>query len=250
MIYARLAIAIVVGLTLALPGQSTPVTEVMNDTCPVMEGEPVGENPVVVEYEGHKINLCCKKCKRVFFQEPQRYIKGLPQFATAAATAAVATAPPPVLTELVASAESTPLLDWLGRFHVVVVHFPIALILLAAAWEWLLALRGRAPCAPGLRKVLACGVAAAAVAITLGLLYEETMEFVGQRGEVFEQHELFAWIGSACAAAALALSSRATRSALVKWNYRGLLLLAAIFIGLAGHAGGRLTQGLSFFSRG
>lgn len=228
----------------------TAPQQVMNKTCPVMEGEPVGDDPVVIEYEGKKINLCCKKCKQIFLQEPQRYIKGLPQFAVPADVARATAAVLPLAVIPTEQTESTPFLDWLGRFHVVVVHFPIALILFAGAWECMLLLRGRPPCAPGVRAVLAGGVAAAAVAIGLGLLYEETMDFVGERHAVLELHELYAWSGAGCAALALLLSCWAPRVTAVSWAYRVILTASAVCIGLAGHAGGRLTQGLGFFSRG
>lgn len=61
----------------------TDTTETMdtmdmgNKICPI-SGEAVGGKmgePFVVEYKGHKINLCCEMCKKDFEKDPELYMQ-------------------------------------------------------------------------------------------------------------------------------------------------------------------------------
>jgi hypothetical protein len=62
-------------------------------------------------------------------------------------------------------------LDWLGNFHVVVIHFPIALLLAAAAGEsWFAGRRVRQP-SPAVRFCVLLGAGGAIVAAVLGWLH-------------------------------------------------------------------------------
>lgn len=249
-------------LAIACPAQQP--AEILNDTCPVMEGEPVGDNPVVVEYEGRKINLCCKKCKRLFFEDPTKYLAGLPQFADRVKPTAIVRAEPASTAAAVATTtvsagaalsaspqEAAPFLDWLGRFHVVTVHFPIALIVLAALLEIGAVLRGRGAAEAPVRLLLLWGWTLGLCSCGLGLLHADSMEFTGARLDVFTDHYRFAWTACGWACGAWLAAGRAARGGTgMRWSFRVLLLGAGLFVGLTGHAGGRLTQGLSFFSRG
>lgn len=48
-----------------------------NTFCPVMVGERV-KDKFYVDYEGRRIYLCCKACKKAFKKRPEKYLKNLP----------------------------------------------------------------------------------------------------------------------------------------------------------------------------
>lgn len=50
-----------------------------NTMCPVLTDEPVVANQWV-DFQGKRVYLCCGKCKRIFQQDPQKYVTNLPQF--------------------------------------------------------------------------------------------------------------------------------------------------------------------------
>lgn len=54
---------------------NVPVT-----TC-VVSGEKLGEmgNPVIFQYEGQEIRLCCERCKERFDKNPAKYLTKLNQ---------------------------------------------------------------------------------------------------------------------------------------------------------------------------
>ncbi len=47
-------------------------------TC-VVSGDKLGEmgKPVVFDYQGHEIRLCCKACRKDFDKDPAKYLKML-----------------------------------------------------------------------------------------------------------------------------------------------------------------------------
>jgi YHS domain-containing protein len=55
--------------------QSASGGAAINTVCPV-SGDKVGGmgKPVSVEYEGKKVALCCKQCKKDFDKEPAKYV--------------------------------------------------------------------------------------------------------------------------------------------------------------------------------
>jgi YHS domain-containing protein len=48
------------------------------DTC-IVSGDKLGEmgKPVVFEYKGQEIKLCCKDCRKDFDKDPAKYLKKL-----------------------------------------------------------------------------------------------------------------------------------------------------------------------------
>ena len=50
------------------------------ETCPVMEGNPVDPS-LYVDYQGERVYFCCKSCIQAFRDNPEKYIAKLPQFA-------------------------------------------------------------------------------------------------------------------------------------------------------------------------
>lgn len=137
-------------------------------------------------------------------------------------------------------------LHWLGKFHVIVIHFPIALLMAAAAGEvWSAWRRIRQP-TPAVRFCAVLGALSAVVAAALGWL-------LAASGYGLDSPVILAWhlrFGTATAVASVILavlseleSRRGTRS----WWFRLLLLLVALLVGVAGYLGGRLAYGDDFF---
>jgi uncharacterized membrane protein/cytochrome c553 len=135
----------------------------------------------------------------------------------------------------------------IGRLHPVVIHFPIALLVAAAVFETVSALRrrGASPAAMGCLAMGAAGAAAAAVAGWFNAAYEHA-------GDVSSTLLVHRWTGiGAAVAAGLALlcavpSMFSARALLAP--YRGLVLAAAMLVGVAGHFGGNLTYGPGYWT--
>lgn len=53
--------------------------EMMQTTCPVMEGNPIDKD-VFVEYKGKRVYFCCRGCDKKFMENPEQYLDKLPQF--------------------------------------------------------------------------------------------------------------------------------------------------------------------------
>jgi len=139
-------------------------------------------------------------------------------------------------------------LAFAGKFHPVVVHFPIALLMLGALAE-AMALSGRAWAAQAARLCVPLGVAAAVLATVLGLL---SATFGGYATATIWTHRLLGILATVLGVVALALrpayedpsSQAATRRGL----YRLGLLAAAALTGLAGHYGGVIVHGEDHFA--
>lgn len=139
----------------------------------------------------------------------------------------------------------------LGRFHPLLVHFPIA-------WAMLLLLVDLATFA--LRRpwqtfgyLLGIGVALSVFpVVTSGLLRMSTMGASGELLELVVDHRNLALAASSVLLVAVALRV-ARRNDLIGFTrtaYLGLLLVATALIGLTGHYGGMVVHGKDFLSLG
>jgi mono/diheme cytochrome c family protein len=138
------------------------------------------------------------------------------------------------------------LLIWLGKFHLLVLHFPIALFAAAAAREsWSMIRRSRVV-APEVRFCVRLGAMSAVSAAALGWLHA-----LGGNGAAMPRVlALHRWLGTASGLwvlAAAVLSECDVRRGERSWAGRVLLLGGALLIGLTGHLGGTLAQGVDFF---
>lgn len=144
---------------------------------------------------------------------------------------------------------SDALVEVYGRLHLLVLHFPIALIILAAAIElWRAIVRERSISAATV-VCLVFGALGAAVAASSGWIHaEHASSFLLPDGR--DEFELAAhrWLGVASAAvgllaALLALTCLLSKgNALVPWT-RALILIGAITVGVASHFGGTMAWG-------
>jgi len=133
----------------------------------------------------------------------------------------------------------------LGHFHPLLVHFPIALVLTAAAaeaaavvwpthpWHVVSVLNVRAGAAFGALTAIAGWFFVSTAAIDLTPLLE-WHRWIGIAGAVISS------------AAALLSSTRSDRSPRSVGAYRLALFAAAVLVGIAGHLGGTLVWGTPF----
>lgn len=141
------------------------------------------------------------------------------------------------------------IVELLGRFHPAAVHFPVALLIAALLAELL----GMCCCGgsmrPAVRFMMWLAVPAAAVAAVLGFIQEDFGTYTGERRELLDQH---LWSGMTATVLALIglvvleVSTRRNADAL-RWVFRILLVLAAVVVGLTGHWGGLISNGLDWY---
>lgn len=208
-----------------------------NERCPVLTDEPA--NPAFhATHEGRDVYFCCAACRRKFLADPRRYLANLPQFGGApplpgTATAATAVGHPPPATLLAA----------LGRFHPVVLHLPIALLLAALGAELLAVFAGWRAAHLAVPFLVLAAAPASVVTALLGLaLASGTTAPPGLEGTL----ALHRAAGLACAGfsllLALALPWRAAPGAR-RALFVALLAVAAASVAVAGHWGAVLVWG-------
>jgi uncharacterized membrane protein len=139
-------------------------------------------------------------------------------------------------------------LGWLGRFHVVVVHFPIAFLMAAAVIEAWRTWRGSAELVHTLRFCLRLGAAGAVAAAVLGWT---RASFSGYSADTTTLMSLHRWLGTGAAASSI------VAVLCVEWcgrgqsrsvPYRTALIASAILVSLAGHFGGLIVHGQDFLT--
>ena len=143
--------------------------------------------------------------------------------------------------------------QFLGRLHPLMVHFPIGLLVAAFFMEWM-TLGGKRPgLREGIRWMIGIGTGSAVLASLLGWFLLSTGAYSGKTA-VWHQ-----WFGIGTAVLALAVAwllrraERTDRSEQparrTAWtHYRIALSVCMIGIGVTGHLGARLTHGADYLS--
>ena len=127
---------------------------------------------------------------------------------------------------------------FLGRFHVLILHLPIALVLIVAAMEWLTR-RGRHPeFAPALRLLWGATALTAILTVALGYMHFSEGGFTGR--SAFAHRALGTGVAIVATLAWL-LQSRA--HAAFERVRAALAVALIVLITLTGHFGGNLTHG-------
>jgi mono/diheme cytochrome c family protein len=158
-------------------------------------------------------------------------------------------APPSAYTPPPASAPEgrpTSVLGWLGRFHVVALHFPIALLAAAALAEVIAAGRGRGSPPPAVRFCVLVGAIGAVATAALGWLHAD---FGGHGSASAATLSLHRWLGTTTALWAVAIawaSEWDCRLGQRSWLCRFVLWSGALVLAATAHLGGVLVHGPDF----
>lgn len=260
-----LSIALLVTVLATLPGM-TADDHFVNEFCPVTTDERA-EPDIWVDYEGRRIHFCCKGCRKDFLTDPASYISNLAASEESNVAASIGAG--------AASADSAAVHDhghdhdvavdarqpeqisgikravkFAGKFHPLVVHFPIALILMALLAEGLLTATGRTVFAGCGRFCILAGAAGAVMAAGQGWMAGEFAKYPGDLAVVLFRHR---WLGVSVAVLTVLTAGAGEmreRHQQRKWDYlfRIMLVLCAILVGLTGHFGATLIYGLDYFS--
>ena len=151
--------------------------------------------------------------------------------APAATTATTATTVEPPKNEVVAASTV------LQNLHPATVHFPVALLLVAALAELLAAARGSASLAAAARVMGVAGGIGACVAALFGWIH--TGIWLGG-GSTMQAHR---WVGTALGIAGLAVAWAGWRQRGGRTMFRALLFAAALAVLVQGYLGGELSHG-------
>jgi mono/diheme cytochrome c family protein len=146
--------------------------------------------------------------------------------------------PPPLLTRLFA---------WFGRFHILVIHFPIALLAAASLAEAIAAWRGSRIPSPTVRFCVLLGTTSAIAAVALGWLHADVGGFGSASTSILTVHR---WLGSIAglgATAIAAVSERESRRGRRSTSFRIALWTGACVVAATAHFGGLMVHGNSFF---
>jgi uncharacterized membrane protein/YHS domain-containing protein len=250
-------------LVLLSPVRACGAEKPLNPKCPVLTDEN-SDPEIHTDYQGKRVWFCCPKCRRDFLAGPQKYVANLPQFAVPPAKASGETvtpaAPGPEKAHAHEHEHATPppaasfaskLVSFLGLFHPAIVHFPIALILVAGLAELLLLATGRPLFASATRFILPLAALGAVAAASLGWAAAAAAYYPPDPAQVLEQHR---WLGTTVvlfSVAAAILRERVERTpatAGLRWSYRGVLLLAVLLVSATGHFGGELVYGIGHYA--
>jgi len=130
------------------------------------------------------------------------------------------------------------------HFHPMLVHFPIALIMLGFLAEFLSFFTKKELCFSKVAYyLLLFGTVSSLLAWLTGLLF--TSEMSGSAGEVKSLHEIFAWttLGLALLTSILKIWANQNKNTQTKlsWISSGLYALTALAVTITGYLGGNLV---------
>ncbi len=227
---------------------TSPQTE-----CPVMTGNKIDPS-IYTDYQGKRVFFCCNFCRQAFTKDPEKYLDKLPQFSIGNWGAHDDAAAghhehddvdgyPHGLARVIRFA---------GQFHPIAVHFPIALIMAAAAAELLGVFTStrKSLFLNASRFMIFVGALAGIAAMLLGWATGASAQFPPEFSLTFNLHR---WMGTSTSLAIVVcavlceLSYRRDNAAL-RSGYRVVLGLSVVLISLTGYLGASLVYGLNHFT--
>ncbi len=229
------------------------VGEVVQTTCPVMEGNKIDPD-IYTDYKGKRVFLCCQFCYQAFTKNPEKYLDKLPQFSIGSSGAPDDAA---AGTHEHDDVDGVPhglarVVRFAGQFHPIAVHFPIALIIAAAVAELLGALTsvGKRFFLNASRFAIFGGALSGIAAVLLGWATGASANYPPEFSLTFDLHR---WVGVSTSLAIVVcvvlceLSYRRDNAAL-RSGYRVALGLSVALISLTGYFGGALVYGLNHYT--
>lgn len=218
-----------------------------NSICPVLQDEPV-DREIFTDYSGKRVYFCCQRCLTKFLSNPDKYLKKLPQFASL----------PKQHNNHLQEKEHDHQHDhndvhnlwrYLGKFHPMAIHFPIALIMVALLAEILAIITQNQFFPQAARFNISLAAIGVLVATLLGWAAGAFAQFQGELSQVLILHR---WIGTITAVWILltfGFSEMSHRTDKDKWQriYKVFLLIGTILIGITAHFGGSLVYGIGYY---
>jgi len=234
---------ILIPFLLGIASASLRADTIINQWCPVTPEEPA-DSFFTSEYDGKTIGFCCRSCVRDFERNPETYLHNLPGFEArkgAESSAAEVAHPAHHLS-------SKRFWEWIGKFHVLSVHFPIALLLVAGPLEFAGAWRRRDVWIRAARIVFVLGALGSGLTAVLGWIAAAQAEYPSTMQDTLELHR---WLGTSVTVIALVglvlLGTHIKNpSKTVLRAYRAILLLLLLLVPLASHFGGSLVFGIDY----
>ena len=251
----------------AIAQSSTPRPALANRICPVLTDETV-DPAIFVDHQGQRVYFCCNMCKRRFTQDPQRYAASLANVMASAESEAHGPGDDEHghddAQQAVAPNSDTHdhgdhsgdvsgiarAFRWVGKFHPVVIHFPIALLIAAFLAEALNVVTSRPWFGAAARFCVLVGAAGAVVAASLGWIHAAFAGYVDDMATVLLFHR---WLGTSVAVWAVATACVSEVSIRRGGDgkqrlYRAMLLVGAVLVTITGHFGGTLVFGPGYYA--
>jgi uncharacterized membrane protein len=138
---------------------------------------------------------------------------------------------------VVTAAPPPPKPPFLGRLHPILVHLPIAALLLAALAEFLVLVRGER-WKPATAILVITGTLGTVGAIVSGVNLEG-----GQDPSMLDRHELLGWLTLVGGLTSCAMLLAMRWVPLRRWPLFAVLFLTALLVSLTGHIGGAMVWG-------
>ncbi len=253
---------------------SSQAQTVTNEYCPVTTTEKVDKN-VFLDYKGQRIYFCCNKCRRDFMADPGAYLanlqttdnthgdsltaveavhKEIDSTKQAAATHPDTTGKSKHDEEVGGHKRehegNSGLIVFLGKLHPAVVHFPIALVLVALAFVVVRMIFGLERYEEMAATIIYWAAASAIAAAFLGLARASGPKFPSFLESYFLWHRALGLVTAALTTvtAVTAFEWRHSGSRKLLIAFRILLAVTAVVIGIAGHLGAALVFGPNYFS--
>jgi mono/diheme cytochrome c family protein/uncharacterized membrane protein len=137
-------------------------------------------------------------------------------------------------------------LRWLGKLHLLLIHFPIALVLAAGIGEFISAWRGSRVPSPAVRFCLTLAAVAVVPTVTFGWLHAAAGNGVGSP-QPLTAHR---WVGTITGVWVIGTALWAERDARRGLRSRGVrvaLAIGIVLVAATAHLGGLMARGSDFF---
>ena len=137
--------------------------------------------------------------------------------------------------------------NFLGRLHPLVVHFPIALLIVALILELFTLNKKNQELRAGINLLLIFGALGAVISVAFGLLLKTQDEYSGSLITIHQWSGIATAILSAATVTLHVCIIRQNKRGLLK-SYRAVLIFTVLNVTVAGHYGAALTHGADFLT--
>jgi mono/diheme cytochrome c family protein/uncharacterized membrane protein len=157
-----------------------------------------------------------------------------------------AAAPPGPASEFATSSPVDRTVRWLGKFHLLLLHFPIALVLAAGVGELISAWRGSRVHSPAVQFCLSLAAVAVVPTAALGWLHASAGNGVGSP-QLLTAHRWLGTLTGVWVIGAALCAGRDARRGVRSRGVRAALVIAILLVVATAHAGGLTAHGRDYF---